>query len=98
MALSVKVERPDSWGSLRAVLGTIDFDDSYATGGEELTPAMVGLSEIKMVIAPVKGGYAFEWDAGNGTLMVIDLSDGQEVADQTDLSSLTDVAVLVIGR
>ena len=37
-------------GRNRVVTGTIGFDDSYATGGEVITPQMIGLASIEMMI------------------------------------------------
>lgn len=37
-------------GKRKIVFGTIGFDDSYASGGEVVTPAMVGLSTVDMMV------------------------------------------------
>lgn len=38
-------------GDLRYFVGQVTFDDSYATGGETITPALFGLKQIVAVYA-----------------------------------------------
>lgn len=73
MALSVSLT--GDWlqnaGSVMQSFGTITFDDSYATGGESLTPAMVGLGEI-IGLSFIQGedGYVAKWDKTNQKVLL----------------------------
>jgi hypothetical protein len=51
---------------------SVDFDDSYAIGGESLTPADMGLSRADMVIPTPQRGYSFEYDETNEKLKALD--------------------------
>lgn len=51
-----------SQGNRRTVHGTITFDDSYATGGESLTPANIGLGRIDRIQFNPVDGYTIEYD------------------------------------
>lgn len=70
MALTIGNLRFDIAGVSQVVRGTIDFDASYPTGGESLTPAMIGLSAIDHLKADDKSGYTFEFDYTNNKLLV----------------------------
>jgi hypothetical protein len=70
MALTVTVKNRDSSGNKRTIIADIDFDSSYAYGGESLTPATLGLSRIDcMRFENTKGGL-FEYDYTNSKLKV----------------------------
>ena len=79
------------------------FTNSYATGGEAVTPDDVGLEVIEQIIPSPASGYVFEYDAANGKLKAYyadydAVADGAfiEVAEAVDLSSVT-VQLMVIG-
>lgn len=57
-------------GDRIASKATIAFDDSYPTGGESLTPAMLGLGTIDFISIGNKGGYVFEYDYANQKVIV----------------------------
>lgn len=68
MALTISNLKFDIAGVSNVVRGTIGFDSSYATGGESLTPAMLGLSVIDQITVVDAAGYSFEYDYTNRTL------------------------------
>lgn len=82
----------------------IAFDASYPTGGEPLTRAQLGLSQVDDVIIPPKGGFIFEYDYTNQKVLVYveeAVAAGGpllEVANATDLSTLTGVRVIAVGN
>lgn len=110
-------------GDRRAVIANIDFDASYPTGGESVTPAQFGfVTRIDFLIAEPKGGYTFVYDRANSKLLAYTTgaahthtentaaaytqnattgastaAAGSEVANTTNLSTLTGVRVLAIG-
>jgi hypothetical protein len=60
-----------SIGSKRASTGTITFDDSYPTGGESLTPAMIGLGVIDSIhFNHGEDGYVFKYVHSTQKIMV----------------------------
>ena len=85
--------------------GKLAFDDSYPTGGESLTAAMLGLSSIDFVDIPPSGGQVFQYDYTNSKVLVY-RSDSDGVADgplveranAADLSALTAVHFEVVGK
>lgn len=104
MALTVtRIYGPDSVGNRYQSVSTIAFDSSYATGGEALTVAQLGLSddgEVHIEVHP-SAGYVFEYDHTNNKVKaywVDTTTDGAkmaEVASTTDLSGVT--AARVVG-
>jgi hypothetical protein len=106
MALTVTEITRTTFGKRRAVLATVTFDSSYATGGEDFTPAAVGLVSFDAVFAtasvnstPVAEVVRF--DAANNKLLAFNSTTGApsnlvQVASTTDLSAFSTV-VLAIG-
>lgn len=62
MALAVSGLKRDSSGNARVTSGLITFDNAYATGGESLTPEMVGLHVITQITVVNGLGFSFEYD------------------------------------
>ncbi|MGE4426040.1 MAG: hypothetical protein AB7G37_06290 [Solirubrobacteraceae bacterium] len=105
MALTVTVVERFNFGSVMANLIEVDFDDSYPTGGEAITAADCGMTEITHMLPSVKGGYVLVHDLANAKLMAFygnyDGSDGPliEVANETDLNpAINDARLLVLGK
>ena len=72
MALTVSLTGDwlSSIGSRRASQGTITFDSSYATGGESLTAANIGLGVIDRIeFNQGEDGYTFKYDYTNSKVM-----------------------------
>jgi hypothetical protein len=117
----------------------VDFDASYPSGGEPLTTADLGFSDLAadLVVIPIeKSGFSLEYDGANSKLKVlvpavvtgaagagtlddfpmsgvgataasVGMTAGntttrfgaqKEVADTTDLSTLTGVVLLAFGK
>lgn len=79
----------------------VTFDNSYATGGESLTPALLGLATIDYLKAnPSATGYVFNYDyAANKILALRGAGTGAVLAEETaavDLSA-TVTRVQAIG-
>lgn len=104
MALTVAKGIRHAVGSMRAVEITLDFDDSYPTGGEPLAASDLGLSEVRFFPTVLAGGYVLQYDYDNEKLQAFHVDmDAQadsplvEVTDSTDLEALTGIKVLVYG-
>lgn len=59
-----------SLGDARLHIGTINFDDSYPTGGESLTPTQVGLHKIQSIDFSPYAGYVFQYNYTTEKIMV----------------------------
>lgn len=46
----------------------ITFDSSYPTGGEPLSAAQLGLTNVSLVLAETASGYLFQYDYTNAKL------------------------------
>ncbi len=79
----------------RIVVTTVTFDSSYATGGESLTPADLGLNRIDFLSATTDGSNAVIWDKANNKLKVYTAA-GTEVTNATSLASVA-VRILAVG-
>jgi hypothetical protein len=82
-------------GNKRMSVFEIAFDSSYPTGGESLVPRNIGLSEIDILLAEDASGYNFEYDHTNKKILAY--TAGSQVADTTNLSTLTGVRIMAIG-
>lgn len=72
MGLTVVNKNPNksavSAGALRVSTIEVDYDSSYATGGEALVAADFGLQRLDLVLASPKQGFMFEYDYTNAKL------------------------------
>lgn len=99
MAASVSVTwGPEVPGNRKQVLGTVTFDSSYATGGEAVSLADLGLSRLDWLSASTTDGYVPAWD-GSASAPKIKLfwvdttTDGAPLAE---VPSTTDVSAVVV--
>jgi hypothetical protein len=89
-------------GNNKYVIKRILFDSSYASGGESLTAADLGLESLHIVLVHGEdSGYIPQYDYTNSKLAVYEAgADGaalDEVADTTDLSAFY-ARVIAYGR
>lgn len=101
MAFTISAPKAPSWTS-RPSLIEITFDNSYATGGEALTPADFGLGEVDAVFFENKGGYVFEYDYANEKVIAYESGTASAALDECDaaddLSGIGAVRVVAYGR
>jgi hypothetical protein len=109
MALAVtRLFGPVAIGDRYMTVSKVDFDSSYPTGGEALTPQDLGFAastdEQFHVLPTTSGGYVVKYDHSGQKLLAywVDTSvDGAamaEVVNTTDLSGVTAVRVTAFGR
>lgn len=96
MAASVSISYgPDVPGSRKVVIGVITFDSSYATGGEGVTLAQLGLTRLDWLELNAGVGYLPTWDGSTTTPKVLlyrqTAATGAfvEVPSTTDMSTTT---------
>jgi|SRR5262245_28634247 len=70
MALTISNKVALSMGNAWGVGFQIAFDSSYASGGESLLPADIGLSTILFTNFAPRSGFSFEYDYTNQVLKV----------------------------
>jgi len=96
MAASVSITTgPEVPGNRKEVVGVITFDSSYATGGEAVTLAQLGLSRLDYLIVTAGIGYLPTWDGSLTSPKVLlyrqTAATGAfvEVPSTTDMSATT---------
>lgn len=66
MGLTITNMKSENAGSQKKVFGTITFDSSYASGGEQLTAKLLGMTKIEDCQIEDSKGYAFDALASAG--------------------------------
>lgn len=99
MAATVSVVTgPEVPGNRKFVTATVTFDSSYATGGEAITAASLGLNRLDFIWAVTSDGFIPSWD-GSTTSPKIKLfwvdttTDGAALAE---VPSTTDCSAVVV--
>jgi len=89
---------PRVLGTERMVRVDIEFDDSYPTGGEIITPAMCGLSRFDFGWATgCSEAYEAQFDPASGGVVLRDSADGGQVTAATDTTGVA-VQLVIIGN
>ena len=83
---------PEVPGSRKEVLGTITFDSSYPTGGEEFTPAEFGLNRLDWLDLNNGQGYVPVWDGSTSAPKVLMYRQGASAGALTQTPNGTDLA------
>ena len=98
MALTVvQTEKSLRYGNQAGgCVAEITFDSSYPTNGESLTAAQFGVTSLSYVKADDTDDYTFVYNYTNSKLKAFVRTTGEEVTNQTDLSTVV-TNVLVIG-
>jgi hypothetical protein len=96
MAATATITSRDKTINRKIVYGTVVLDSSYATGGESITPASLGLGQIDFITFTNASGYRYEFDYTNNKIMSY-TSGGTETTSTTDLSSIT-ARYMAIGK
>lgn len=102
MALTYNTDTLDlsSIGSKWLATESIDLDSSYPTGGYSIDAKKFGVGDIfTLQVVANNGGYIYFYDSVNKKLAVWTVTAGAlaEVANGTDLSSITGLGIMVTG-
>ena len=89
-------------GNNKYVIKRIQFDSSYATGGESLTATQLGLESLHIIICEAEdSGYVAQYDYSGEKLALYeagaDAAALDEVADTTNVSAVY-VRIIAYGR
>jgi len=69
MALTITKEHSNI-GNKQMIVGTIQFDSSYPTGGESFNPdTLFGVHDVDYVMVANRSGYYFEYDNSNKKIL-----------------------------
>lgn len=76
-----------------SVRGTITMSNSYATGGDSITAAQMGLGTIKKILIASAGGYVLRYNSANGTIQAYDTgaASGDALAEAVSTTNLSAV-------
>lgn len=95
MALTATQRVATVMGNKRVVVATITFDSSYPTGGEDLTPGIVGLNTVEAVMPVVNGAEFAVYDYPTKKLKLF-TADGTEATNASNQSTIV-VTALIFG-
>lgn len=92
-------------GAKKRVIGTMAFDNSYATNGEVLLNSQLGLDTVNQMAVYPSAGYVFEYIQSTGKVKAYYVPTGTnaaaaalgEVAANTNLAALNLVAFEAFG-
>jgi hypothetical protein len=104
MALTVAVTRTiigkaSALKGYKVVLADITFDDSYATGGEAIVAADLGLTSLELLIvnpAPGTTTYLPVWDSANAKIKVYNSAGDGDAFDEA--ASMDDVEAIGVFK
>ena len=96
MALTISNLEQHSQGDLRAASAQVTFDSSYLTGGESLTPTLLGLGQFvgDIEISNIEDGYQFEWNSSSQLLKVMATSSIPQLIVDEVVTMTTDFGTL----
>ena len=94
MSLTVTIDSITVMGNKNISLGHIAWDSSYATSGESLVAADVGLTYIDFILVQADEGFTFQYDYTNETLWAYQTYSTEASGD---LAGLTDTRFMAIG-
>lgn len=97
MAASVAISfGPEVPGSRKEVFGVITFDSSYATGGEAVTLAQLGVNRLDWLEVIAGAGYLPVWDGSSTTPKVLLYRQTAATGALVEVPSTTDVSTVTV--
>jgi hypothetical protein len=83
-------------GNKRVAIGTVTFDSSYPTGGEDVNPDIFGMGTVEVVVPNDEtSGRSVRWNSGTKKLQVY-TAIGTEATNASDQSA-TKATVFAVG-
>lgn len=97
MAASVSITiGPEVPGSRKEVYGVITFDSSYATSGEAVTLAQLGVNRLDWLQVAGGAGYLATWDGSTSTPKVLLYRQTAATGALVEVPSTTDVSTVTV--
>lgn len=84
-------------GSVRRVIGTFTFDNSYPTGGLAFPLASIGARYLVALEVFPKGGYMLNWDGSQVAPKVMAYRQTAATGALAEVPNLTDISAAVVG-
>jgi hypothetical protein len=103
MSIAITLKEPGRpLGGRNAVAATLALDSSYPTGGEAVTAAMFGLSEIEELIieTPVKAGVLLSFDKANKKVLAYKtqaIVTAEQLTVSSDAGTLANVPASILA-
>ena len=97
MAISASQVFVNKAGKKRPTVTNVTLDDAYATGGEAVTAAQLGLSYVDHVSCSTNTGHVAQYDKANAKIILY-YCDYNAVADGAliEVPNTTDVSGVVV--
>lgn len=97
MAASVSITTgPEVPGNRKMVVGVITLDNSYATGGEAVTLAQLGLSRLDFLSVTAGIGYLPTWDGSTSTPKILVYRQTAATGAFVEVPSTTDMSATTV--
>lgn len=97
MAASVSITTgPEVPGNRKMVSGVITLDNSYATGGEAVTLAQLGLSRLDFLCLTAGIGYLPTWDGSTTAPKVLVYRQTAATGAFAEVPSTTDMSATTV--
>jgi hypothetical protein len=97
MAASVSISYgPEVAGNRKTVIGVITLDSSYATGGEAVTLAQLGLTRLDYLQLNAGVGYLPTWDGSTDSPKVLVYRQTAATGAFVEVPSTTDMSATTI--
>jgi hypothetical protein len=94
MTVTTPLDSNGPAGDLRVVIGTLNFDSSYPTGGEAFPMAAVGALYLAALIVLPKNGYVFEWDGSRTAPKILAYQQSAATSALTQVPNATSLAAV----
>lgn len=97
MAASVSITTgPEVPGNRKEVVGVITLDSSYATGGEAVTLAQLGLNRLDYLMVTAGIGYLPTWDGSTSSPKVLVYRQTAATGAFVEVPSTTDMSATTV--
>jgi len=97
MAASVSITTgPEVPGNRKMVVGVITLDNSYATGGEAVTLAQLGLSRLDFLNVTAGIGYLPTWDGSLTSPKILVYRQTAATGAFAEVPSTTDMSATTV--
>lgn len=90
------VTGPEVPGNRKFTTANVTFDNSYATGGEAIAPADLGLVRLDFLLVDAGQGYVARWDGSLTAPKILLYRQTAATGALVEVPSTTDVSTVVV--